>query len=542
MYRIFPILFVYFIAKVRTYTAEFRIRWFNASPDTYNRSILSINNQHPSPTIIIERGDIINVTVINESEEPTAIHWHGLHQHNTLHMDGVPGVTQCPILPGQSYVYKFPTNNQTGTYWYHSHFSMQYGDGLWGILIIKDPNDPWKEYYNDEEILQVTDWYHTPLYVLLKPYLYPGMLDPVPDTGLINGIGQFDCTLTKPCSYYRATIREGTTKRYRIINTSVYAMITLTIDQHEMRVIEADGITLDGKKYVRSLRLNPGQRYSVLVTARKNPAPSYWIRATIHSFVDNTGNYITSVQPNVSAILQYIHEQDVDVAMVIPPSVETFNNDEEIIQKSIIDGQKFSDEFEFNPMNISEYFVPISDNIKTFIFDSYFYGNLPGHFYFNGATYVHPTNNTLLSSVLLDNYNQLNSSLIMNIQADDIIDIIINNMDYAPHPFHLHGHHLWLLSSGKTGDGYFNQSTQSDIAYNTINPIYRDTHTINPFSYIVFRFKADNPGIWMMHCHNDWHVQLGMALVFLESPQRIQDFYQYHNSKTYIPSSCEPIN
>ncbi|CAF3322012.1 unnamed protein product [Rotaria sp. Silwood2] len=158
----------------------------------------------------------------------------------------VTSVTQSSILLTQSYVCTFSTNNQSGTYWYHSHFSIQYDDGLWNTLIIKDPNDPRKKHYYDEEILQLTDWYHTPVYILLKPYLNSGTMDPVPDTNLMNGIGQLNCTLTMPCSYYRATTCEGTTKRYRITNTSIYAKITLTIDQHDTRVSEADGIILDG--------------------------------------------------------------------------------------------------------------------------------------------------------------------------------------------------------------------------------------------------------------------------------------------------------
>jgi iron transport multicopper oxidase len=296
------------LEKNRTFNAIFRIRWFNASPDTYQRPVLSINGEIPAPTIVVEQGDIINITLINESSEVTAIHWHGLLQRNTLHMDGVPGITQCAILPNHSFIYTYSTNDQSGTYWYHSHFAIQYGDGLKGVLIIKDRNDPWKNFYQDEEILQITDWYHTPVHILLKSYLYPGTSDPIPDTGLINGIGQFNCSLNRRCSYYRASIRAGKTKRFRIINTSVYARITLTIDQHQMRLIEADGINLDGNKYVTNIRLSPGQRYSVLITGKLNFSRSYWIRATIHPFVDYNDKYNSSIQPNVSAILQYTTE------------------------------------------------------------------------------------------------------------------------------------------------------------------------------------------------------------------------------------------
>ena len=58
-----------------------------------------------------------------------------------------------------------------------------------------------------------------------------------------------------------------------------------------MRLIEIDGIYLNGNQYLQSLRLNPGQRYSVLIIGKENPLKNYWIRATIHPFVDYNNNY-----------------------------------------------------------------------------------------------------------------------------------------------------------------------------------------------------------------------------------------------------------
>ncbi|CAF4451949.1 unnamed protein product, partial [Adineta steineri] len=69
-------------------------------------------------------------------------------------------------------------------------------------------------------------------------------------------------------------------------------------------------------------------------------------------------------------------------------------------------------------------------------------------------------------------------------------------------------------------------------------PIYRDTFTVNPYSYLVFRFKANNPGIWMLHCHNDWHLQVGMALLFIESSQLIKQYYLKNNLTNSIPKQC----
>jgi len=94
------------------------------------------NNQYPGPWLQACWGDTIhiNVTVAPTFKNGTAVHWHGIRQYQTLHMDGVPGVTQCPIAPGSWFVYTWKAL-QYGSSWYHSHYSLQYADGLLGPLV-----------------------------------------------------------------------------------------------------------------------------------------------------------------------------------------------------------------------------------------------------------------------------------------------------------------------------------------------------------------------------------------------------------------------
>ena len=77
----------------------------------------------------------INITVNNNLKDAgTSIHWHGIRQNGTMEMDGVNGVTQCPIAPDHSFTYSFKAV-QYGTSWYHSHYSVQYADGLQGPMV-----------------------------------------------------------------------------------------------------------------------------------------------------------------------------------------------------------------------------------------------------------------------------------------------------------------------------------------------------------------------------------------------------------------------
>ena len=133
------------------------------------------NQQSPGPTISVEKGEELIVEFTNLLKEPTTIHWHGIRNINA--MDGVANLTQPPIEPGETFIYKFPVND-AGTFWYHAHNKSweQVSRGLYGALIVKDSSpiefdkditivaDDWrlnKDYQFDEKSLgSMMDWSH----------------------------------------------------------------------------------------------------------------------------------------------------------------------------------------------------------------------------------------------------------------------------------------------------------------------------------------------------------------------------------------------
>jgi iron transport multicopper oxidase len=92
-----------------TLTLDWNITWVEANPDgLMTRPVMGINNQWPPPVVNVTKGDRIVAYVTNHlGNETTSIHWHGMYQTNTTYMDGVPGVTQCAILPNSTMVYNF---------------------------------------------------------------------------------------------------------------------------------------------------------------------------------------------------------------------------------------------------------------------------------------------------------------------------------------------------------------------------------------------------------------------------------------------------
>ena len=142
-----------------------------------------INNQYPGPTITANWGDMIQVTVKNSlPNNGTSMHWHGMRQLGSNVMDGVNGITECPIAPGDTKTYTFQAT-QYGTTWYHSHFSVQYGDGIVGPLVINGPAAA--NYDIDLGPYPVTDWYYSTtdrLSIAAENNLQQGAAPPPADT------------------------------------------------------------------------------------------------------------------------------------------------------------------------------------------------------------------------------------------------------------------------------------------------------------------------------------------------------------------------
>ena len=100
---------------------------------------IAVNGQLPGPTLVFTVGDTALIYVHNNTDEPTAVHWHGVQLTNQ--MDGVAYLTQHPISAHTTYIYKFPVV-QAGTYWYHSHYALQEQTGLYGALIFNKRTEP----------------------------------------------------------------------------------------------------------------------------------------------------------------------------------------------------------------------------------------------------------------------------------------------------------------------------------------------------------------------------------------------------------------
>ena len=238
---------------------------------------LLINGQYPGPTIRATWGDMVTVNVKNSMQDNgTSIHWHGVRQYHSPGDDGVGGITECSLAPGDSKTYTFRVT-QFGTSWYHSHYSSQYGDGIVGPIVFDGPASA--NYDIDLGPYMLTEWYYQTAFqvqAITLANLQHGGPPPHADNILINGTNQ---NAAGKGNYNKVSIQSGKKYRLRLINTAVDNYIRVSLDNHVMQVMTSDFIPVKSF-YAETLLLGIGQRYDVVINANQT-AGNYWFRADV---------------------------------------------------------------------------------------------------------------------------------------------------------------------------------------------------------------------------------------------------------------------
>ncbi|MEX0657570.1 MAG: multicopper oxidase domain-containing protein [Egibacteraceae bacterium] len=200
---------------------------------------MAFNGQVPGPRLDIDLGDDVRIVLHNEMTVPTSLHLHGLVLPNE--MDGVPGLTQDSVLPGDSFTYEFTARN-AGSHMYHSHFdsARQVPSGLLGALIVHDPDDP--EVDVD--------------YVMI--------LNDGPLGYTLNGKG---FPATEP-----VVVERGQRVRVRYMNEGL-EIHPMHLHGMPQRVVAKDGYPLDAPYTADNILVSPGDRVDVIVDATE---PGSW--------------------------------------------------------------------------------------------------------------------------------------------------------------------------------------------------------------------------------------------------------------------------
>ncbi|ORX68051.1 Cupredoxin [Linderina pennispora] len=359
---------------------------------------------------------------------------------------------------------------QTGTYWIHSHWSAQYIDGLRAPLIIKNPDEPHE--YDEDITLTFEDWYHDQSADLLHEFL--NWKNPGGAEPVPNSalIGSVGGATKKVLDF-----KPGKTYRIRLINMSAQAMFHFSIDGHEMQIIEP---------------MTVGNRTSVLVTALNSTDNNYQFHADMDiTMFDSTP---PGLDYNSTGIIQYAADA---------PIKEGYEADWSFFDDATLVPYKKVPAFGFDVnYNFDVWFLQFTDSFN--------HWHIQQQHLANNKTVYGP---------------QTNAEVIQNMQE---VQFVINNYDAGTHPFHLHGHHFQIVGRGEAPYDPTNNPRPKTP------PIMRDTVTIPSMEYVVLRFRADNPGVHLMHCHLLFHALSGLNMIFidLEVPQQIYDHCEARGIKT----------
>ncbi|CAG8977769.1 hypothetical protein HYALB_00011154 [Hymenoscyphus albidus] len=490
------------------------------SPDGVEKSVYLINGQFPGPLIEARSGDELIIEVRNGvRDEGVAMHWHGLWMKGANEMDGVVGLTQCPIKTSKSFTYKFKIDDdQAGTFWYHAHSELQRADGMYGSLVIHKPATSGisekKEYgYDDDINLLIGDWYHRPSHEVqdyYKDFSNAGN-ELAPDSLVINGKGYFNCSMAVPARPVRCkhvaipqlNLGKGKT-RLRIVNTGAMVGYTISLIGYTMKVIQVDGGSpvSDAPNALSIGILYPGERMDILI----EPSSTFDSQTAALRIEFDPENLQF---PNFALSEAQSFPITTNLTTFSPPTAP--KPTQTPTPTPLFDLLNATGP----PLNLPK---SADENLVLYTKIEILgeYNNAPKGF-INQTTWSQPHSRPLITV----NRSEWGEAFIPFVKSgrERWVDIVLNNFDDRGHPFHLHGtpfHHLTTHAFGIGGyaESYnpFGALPTPAPSLNTANPVRKDTLFVPSMGYVVLRVRVDNPGVWFFHCHVLWHQDVGMAM------------------------------
>jgi CopA family copper-resistance protein len=513
------------------------------------KKAIAVNGQMPMPTLTFTEGDTAEIYVHNELNETTSLHWHGLMLPNKE--DGVPNLTQMPVKPHTTHIYRFPII-QHGTHWYHSHTGLQEQIGMYGnFVMLKKQGDPtfrkgiddlptlpvvlseWTN-YKPENIHRMlhnaSDWFaikknatqsygeaikaghfKTKLKNEWKRMLAMDVSDVYYDKILMNGNPNTDIT-----SIGGTRLKAGDKVRLRISNGGASSYFWLTYAGGKITVVANDGNDVVPVEVDR-LIIAVSETYDVVVTIpAENTAFEFLVTTEDRTnsasyYIGNGVKQLVTPQPG----LKYFEGMKMMNSMMkmngdlddMGMNMSLNQMDMNVVMYPEITGEpkKKGDE-EMKGMEMKKDHSNHAGN-------QYNSNALSDIVTLNYAMLKSPNNTTLpkdapvkeLKFELTGNMNRYVWSLDNKVvsEADKIlikkgenIRIILFNGSMMRHPIHLHGHDFRLLNG------------QGD------NAPLKNIVDIMPMETDTLEFNANAEGDWFFHCHVLYHMMSGMGRVF----------------------------
>lgn len=448
------------------------------------------NGQHPGPLIRVKQNSTIIVDFTNNIDLPTTIHWHGIRIENQF--DGVPGLTQEPVLPGKRFIYKIHFRD-AGIYWYHPHVreDIQQELGLYGNILV-DSDDP--EYFNPvnkEEVVIFDD-------ILLDGDQLVPFGKEASNYTLMGRFGNLFLVNGEP--EYKLAVQQGEVVRFMLTNVSNTRTYNLVMDGAKMKIVGADISKFEREEWVSSVVLAPAQRY--IVEARFDTPGRFALTNQVQALDHFMGQFYPSVDT-----LGYIAVADTPVETDYSAEFNTLRENQDVIAE--ID--PFRKYFDREPDHELKLTVKIGEwpqaVLQFMSIDTSYY---PPVEWSNSMPMMNWISNAQNLTWILHDLatGKENMDIVWNFNLGDVAMIRLFNdpksLHPMSHPIHLHGQRFLVVAT----NGVRNQ-----------NLVWKDTVLVPVGARVDILLEASNPGKWMLHCHIAEHLGAGMMSVFNVNPK-----------------------
>ncbi|SDQ58076.1 multicopper oxidase family protein [Thermostaphylospora chromogena] len=426
----------------------------------------SYDGRIPGAQIRVKAGEAVRARVVNRLPADTSVHWHGLALRNDA--DGVPGVTQPPIRPGTEFTYEFTTPTP-GTYWFHPHAGPQLDRGLYAPLIVEDPHEPLS--YDEEWVVVFDDWLDgvtgTPDQVLaeLRKGMMGGMNHSTGDQGEMDGM---DMSTPSPGG-----------------GSHMLMGATSDLLGGDAGDVAYPYFLLNGRLPTapETFRAKPGTRVRIrFINAGGDTA----VRVALgeHKMtVTHTDGF--PIEPASADALLIGMGERYDVLVTLKDGVfplvalaEGKNGAARALVRTSVTGRAPS--MNAQPAQLKGKIVrydglrPAQDV------------RLPSKA--SNRTIRLELTGSMMAYNWAINGKPYDPKTIHAVRTGERVRLSFVNRTTMWHPMHLHGHTFALADSG----------------------IRKDTAIVLPNTTLDVDFDADNPGMWMIHCHNIYHAEVGM--------------------------------
>ncbi|WCJ28432.1 Laccase-4 [Euphorbia peplus] len=517
-------------SKVRFY--HFSVAMKNSTKLCSSKQIVTVNGKFPGPTLYAREDDTILVRVVNNVKYNVTIHWHGIRQLRTGWADGPSYITQCPIQPSQNYVYNFTVTGQRGTLWWHAHVLWLRSTVHGPIVILPKRGVPYPFPKPNKEIAVVlAEWWKSDTEAVINEAVKSGLAPNVSDAHTINGHTGAVPNCQSQGSGFKLAVENGKTYMLRLINAALNEELFFKIAGHQLTVVEVDATYVKPFK-TDTVLIAPGQTTNVLVSADKSSgkylvAASPFMDAPVA--VDNrtataTLHYSGTLATAPTTVTSPPPQNATSVANKFTNSLRALNSQKFPAQVPLkIDHNLFfTVGLGINPCpsckagNGSR--VVASINNVTFVMPTT--ALLQAHFFKISGVFTtdfpanppHPFNYTGNNS--LTNLQTETGTRLFRLKYNSTVELVMQDTGVIAaenHPLHLHGFNFFVVGRGL---GNFNPKKDPQN-FNLVDPVERNTVGVPTGGWTAIRFRADNPGVWFMHCHLEIHTTWGLKMAFL---------------------------